>query len=93
MNILMKHYAVSTELEKFLVAEKLWTTTYASAGDMTKYTNRFADTWKDINRLKIDLDFLVRSLMVHQLGEHYESFQQRKRESGISKLTIDDLAS
>lgn len=60
---------------------------------MTKYTDRFADTWRDINRLKIDLDFLVRSLMVYQLGEHYESFQQRKRESRISKLTIDDLTS
>jgi len=93
MKILMKHYAISTELEKFLVAEKLWTTTYVSAGDMTKYTDRFADTWKDINRLKIDLEFLVRSLMVHQLGEHYESFQQRKRESGIGKLSIDDLTS
>jgi hypothetical protein len=93
MNTLIKHYAISTELEKLLVAEKLWTTTYASTEDMTKYTDQFADTWRDIVRLKIDIEFLVRSLMVHQLGEHYESFQQRKREGGISKLTIDDLTS
>ncbi|KAF1981078.1 hypothetical protein K402DRAFT_398891, partial [Aulographum hederae CBS 113979] len=31
--------------------------------------------------------------MVHQLGGHYESFQQRKRETGISKTSLDDLIS
>jgi hypothetical protein len=61
MNTLLKHYTISTELEKFLVAERLWTTTYASTEDMTKYTNQFADTWRDIVRLKkpLPLRFLV----------------------------------
>ncbi|KAF1989762.1 hypothetical protein K402DRAFT_263188 [Aulographum hederae CBS 113979] len=57
MNMLLEHYAVSSELEKYLVVKKLWATTYASAGDMTTYTDRFADTWKDINCLQIDLEF------------------------------------
>ncbi|KAF1989763.1 hypothetical protein K402DRAFT_390734 [Aulographum hederae CBS 113979] len=31
--------------------------------------------------------------MVHQLGGYYESFQQRKRETGISETSLDDLIS
>src|SRR3982074_138083 len=50
--VLAKHYSVSNELEKFLIAERLWTTTYESVGDARVYTDRFQDIWKDINRLK-----------------------------------------
>ena len=41
---LMKLYGTSSEVENYLVAEKLWTTTYASAGSMEKYTDQFTDT-------------------------------------------------
>jgi len=93
MVTLMKLYGTSSEIENYLVAEKLWTTTYASAGSMEKYTDQFTDTWNEIQRRQISLDFLVRALLVHHLGTYYPGFQQRKRETGIEKLGFEDLVS
>ncbi|KAF2187306.1 hypothetical protein K469DRAFT_685832 [Zopfia rhizophila CBS 207.26] len=47
---LNKLYGTSSEVENYLVAERLWTTTYASAGTMEKYTEQFTDTWNEIQR-------------------------------------------
>lgn len=93
MLTLIKLYGTPSEIENYLTAEKLWTTTYASAGDMEKYTEKFTDTWNEIQRRQISLDFLVRALLVHHLGEHYTGFQQRKREVGIEKLSFEELIS
>jgi hypothetical protein len=91
MITLMKLYGSSSEVEKYLVAEKLWTTTYASAETMEKYTEQLMDTWNEIQRRQITLDFLVRALAIFHLGEHFTSFQQRKREAGIEKLSFEEL--
>ncbi|KAF2187427.1 hypothetical protein K469DRAFT_771970 [Zopfia rhizophila CBS 207.26] len=90
MVTLMKLDRTSSEIENYLAAEKLWTTTYTSAGSMEKYTDQFTNTWNEIQRRQISLDFLVRALLVNHLGPCYTGFQQRKREIGIEKLSYFD---
>ncbi|KAF2175231.1 hypothetical protein K469DRAFT_684370 [Zopfia rhizophila CBS 207.26] len=93
MVTLMKLDRTSSEIENYLAAEKLWTTTYTSAGSMEKYTDQFTNTWNEIQRRQISLDFLVQALLVNHLGPCYTGFQQRKREIGIKKLSFKDLVS
>lgn len=88
MNTLIKVYGEPHELEKFVVAERLWTTTLASSGSMMAYADQFTQAIKDVKRLEIDLDFILRSLMIYQLSEQHENFQEQKREAEPSNNTM-----
>jgi hypothetical protein len=93
IDTLIKQYKVNTELQKYLVIERIWTTTYASCKDMEDYTNKFGILTQDIARHKISVDFIVKHAMIHNLGSHFASFQERKRDTGIESLSNDTLIS
>ena len=93
VTILMQLYGTKSEVANYILAEKLWTTTYESAGSMDNYTELFMDTWNEIQRRQITLDFLIRALLIYQLGSNFESFQHRKRETGIERLSFEDIIS
>src|SRR2546429_8123459 len=60
---------------------------------MEEYTNKFRILSQDIARHKINVDFIVKHAMIHNLGSHFASFQEQKRDTGIESLLYDTLTS
>ena len=60
---------------------------------MKDYTNKFGILTQDIARQKITIDFMLKHAMIHNLGSHYTSFQERKRDTGIESLSYNTLTS
>jgi hypothetical protein len=60
---------------------------------MEDYTNKFGILTQDIARHKISVDFIVKHALIHNLGSHFASFQERKRDTGIETLSNDTLIS
>ena len=89
---LQKLYGTTTDLEEFLLLDKLFSTSYESAGNAHKYISQLDDTIKALDRLGTVIDPKVaKSLLLNRLGGHFTEFQARKREAGLRSFTFEDL--
>ena len=74
--------------------KKLFNIFYASIGNMHKYISQINDTIKAFKRLGIAIDpRILRPLIINQLRAYFTDFQARKRDSNLSKVSIDELFS
>src|SRR5438046_1389554 len=91
---LIKLYRTTTELEEFILMKKLFNISYASAGNMHKYISQMDDMIKALERLDIAIDLqILRSLIINQLGAHFQEFQAQKQDFNLSKVSLEKLFS
>jgi hypothetical protein len=89
---LQKLYGTTTALQKFILLDKLFNISYASAGNMHKYVGQLDDNLKALDRLGISIDpTIAKALAINRLGSHFPEFQARKRDTDLDKLTLDEL--
>ncbi len=91
---LKKLYRTATDLEEFMLLEKLFNVFYASAENMHKFIGQMNDTIKSLERLGISIDpRIIKPLILTRLGSHFQEFQSRKRETDLKTLSLDELFS
>src|SRR5436305_13875551 len=91
-NQLQKLYRTTMTLQKFILLDKLFNISYASAGNMHKYVGQLDDHLKALDRLGISINpTIVKALAVNHLGSHFPKFQARKQNTDLDKLTLNEL--
>ena len=69
---LMKLYRTTTELKEFILMEKLFSISYASARNMHKYISQMDDMIKALEHLGIAIDLrITRLLVINWLGAYF----------------------
>jgi hypothetical protein len=91
MKKLTSLYGTTNETEKYLLTQRIWNT-FGEQGKIQNYVTQMLDAYKDITRLSIDAEFMMKSILVHHLPEEFKGFKDRKREAGLSGTQLDDLA-
>src|SRR5436305_2610762 len=91
-NQLQKLYRTTMTLQKFILLNKLFNISYASASNMHKYVDQLNDHLKTLDHLDIFIDStIVKALAVNYLSSHFLEFQRQKQNTDLDKLTIDEL--
>src|SRR5437773_2181861 len=89
---LQKLYRTTTALQKFILLDKLFNISYASAENMHKYVGQLNDHLKALDHLGISINStIVKALAINHLSSHFLEFQARKQDTDLGKLTIDEL--
>lgn len=84
-------YGITNETEKYLLTQRIWNT-FGEESKIQNYVTQMLDAHKDITRLEITAEFMMKSILVHHLPDEFKGFKDRKREAGLSDITLDDLA-
>ncbi len=91
MKKLTSLYGTTNETEKYLLTQRIWNT-FGELDKTDKYVTEMLDAYKDITRLSITPEFMMKSVLVHHLPDEFKAFKDRKREAGLSNISLDDLA-
>src|SRR5438034_9391897 len=89
-----KLYRMTTDLEEFMLLEKLFNIFYMSAENMHKFINQINDTIKFLEQLSIFINsYIIKSLILIYLKSHFQKFQSQKHETDLKTLFLDKLFS
>src|SRR5438034_6844049 len=73
---LKKLYRTATDLEEFMLLEKLFNIFYVSAENMHKFISQMNNTIKSLEQLSIFIDScIIKSLILIHLKSHFQKFQ------------------
>src|SRR6266496_1531362 len=85
---LKKLYRTATDLEEFMLLEKLFNISYVFAENMHKFIGQMNDIIKSLKQLNIFINScIIKSLILTHLESHFQEFQSQKHKTDLKMLS------